>query len=366
MSGTEVAIVCATIAPDSPAGEQAKQLANTLAKRGARVSLITSHGVSPQLEQGVELHQPDGLSGHAWIWLTKYRRWAMKQVQALGHDRIVSFAPFMPARVVVPLTGLARDAPSAAHIPAKLLRSIYEQRMLRDVLVQSIVACSDRIETQLRSLSTEHRFEVHRYDPPVPRITTQGVWGVTLREKLARAWGINTNSFWVMHPFQHAKTDGFEQTALTFKALIESDVDAFLLLAGPSRYTHLAWLGEIGLRDRCRFIGPCEDQARLASACDLAILPTAYDPGGWKARPAFSAGCPLITTAASDAAEQARERGGAVLDTPGDPQRMLQAIRRYADQGPRDFALPPTPPTGEPESPLADLIQGLLDASTPA
>lgn len=145
-----------------------------------------------------------------------------------------------------------------------------------------------------------------------------------------------------------------------FKPLIEQGVDAVLLLVGPSQYTHLAWIGQLGLRKHVRFVGKTARLDELIAASDLIASPTNDDPVGWAIRPALTSGKPIVTTTACDLAEDIRQQGGTVLPAPADPQALVQAIREHHRCWQDGETVPQSPRTPT-DPPLIDVIEGLLN-----
>ena len=124
-------------------------------------------------------------------------------------------------------------------------------------------------------------------------------------------------------------------------------------MAGPTRYTHLAWLAQLGLRDHVRFVGRTARLAELAAAADLVVQPTERDPAGWGIRPALQTATPIITTTACDLSGVVRQRGGTVLNSPVAPAQLLLALRERLQSLPESDGeapetLRPTPDSGVP------------------
>lgn len=147
-----------------------------------------------------------------------------------------------------------------------------------------------------------------------------------------------------------------------FKPLIEQGIDAAMLLAGPTRYTHLAWIGQLGLRDRVRLVGKTARIEELMAASDLIACPTKYDPVGWSVLPALTADKPVITTTACGLADAVEQRGGTVLNGPPEPIPLLEAIREQHGrwQGGDDGQTATQSPKSAPDSSLAQAVESLL------
>jgi glycosyltransferase involved in cell wall biosynthesis len=83
----------------------------------------------------------------------------------------------------------------------------------------------------------------------------------------------------------------------------------------------------MGIESRVFFCGPQEDAFSILSACDVAVLPTYYDPCSRFILEAISLAKPVITTRFNGAAEQFQSgRHGIVIDRPTDISALTEAI----------------------------------------
>ena len=91
------------------------------------------------------------------------------------------------------------------------------------------------------------------------------------------------------------------------------DVD--LVLAGFKRWSfeqELQPIGELGLKERVKFVGYVadEDLAALYSAAECLVLPSWYEGFGIPIVEAMACGCPVVTSSGRHAGSRSRRWGG--------------------------------------------------------
>jgi UDP-glucose:(heptosyl)LPS alpha-1,3-glucosyltransferase len=97
---------------------------------------------------------------------------------------------------------------------------------------------------------------------------------------------------------------GLRQAIEAIGALAKADARAKLVVVGrdrTSRYERLA--ATLGVRDRVVFAGAADDPVACYAACDLFVLPTAFDPCSLVVLEALAMGLPVITTRQNGAGE---------------------------------------------------------------
>ncbi len=382
-----VAIICDALTPQDPAGQQAAALAVRLADLGYRVSLLCSQAIEPDLDERIELRRPERLPRFRAAQLIVYRRWVFRTLQAVLPDARVSFSETIPAEVMAPVRGTHRALVDeqadcmppvsrpiarlcAMRCPLDWLSLLFERRAYRAPSVQAVCAISQRIASQIDALVQADKPETRRVALPLQTWSDFDQPASPKRKQLARGLRVNLDAKWIVFFFRSASLGGFDAMIGAFKALVDSGVDAILFLAGPTRYTHLAWIAQLGLRERVRFVGGSDQLGTLAASADLVAHPTLYDPGGWGLQPALAAGRPIITTTASDAGDLVRQRGGVVLDCPVDAGALLSAMRdRLSDETEavaRDSEGETRFPRSSPDPTLAEAIEAFLAGFNPS
>jgi UDP-glucose:(heptosyl)LPS alpha-1,3-glucosyltransferase len=131
-------------------------------------------------------------------------------------------------------------------------------------------------------------------------------------------------------------------TALAAFAAAEPRNDAQLWVAGRDTPTAAAARSrELGVHDRVRFLGACDDMPALYQAADAVLLPTRYDPFANVTIEAAAAGRPIVTSGANGAAEwfgDAINRVEQAEDVHGFAQ-AIRALRGASERARRGAAL---------------------------
>ncbi|MEO0475242.1 MAG: glycosyltransferase, partial [Planctomycetota bacterium] len=335
-----VAIICGMLEPRDPVTKPTIELAHALSSDGYRVSLLAPGYVEAEVGEGVQLLTSQSASRIVFMGILKYRCWVAKTLSELDPDRTISMRSRLAADIIIPMRGLlqARVANSlrqADGLAARLLKRLscllpsmvlsrrFERRALMSESLRSVVALSPSIRDSVDMAGLRPDVKVIEAHLPLEIRQANPTEADATRAKLARAWGLASDAYWITLPFSRESRHGLEPMLRAFKPFVDQASDAVLLLAGPTRYTHLAWIAELGLRDRVRFVGSTERLDDLLACSDLVVCPTDYDPVGWDVRPALASGKPTITTTASDLAGVVEQRGGTFLPSPPGPQALL-------------------------------------------
>ncbi|MBX2851772.1 MAG: glycosyltransferase family 4 protein [Phycisphaeraceae bacterium] len=374
-----VAIICDGLDAADPVTQPSIELAADLVRDGYRVSLLTAGPIDVDVDEGVDVFTFEAGARLRWLGILRFRRWVARTLAGLGADRTVSLNSTMTADLLVPMRGLLQariehrllQAESAYQrlikrltclLPGVWLPRSFEKQALSHESLKAVVALSPRVAASLRSANVRPGAAIQSAHLPImpTRVDTAGVR--TSRDKLARALGLDPEAYWVTFPFTWSGAHGLEPLIRALKPFVDQGSDAVLLLAGPTRYTHFAWIAELGLRERVRFVGKTARLDVLLPCSDLAVYPADYDPVGWGVLAALGSGRPIITTAASGLADAVEARGGTVLPSPAQPQALLQAMRAHhaAWQG---GAADPAAPEALKGLTLAEAVKALLAES---
>ncbi len=121
------------------------------------------------------------------------------------------------------------------------------------------------------------------------------------------------------------------------------DVVLRALVDLPGRYLWIAGDGELeatlkalavelGVADRCRFLGWRDDRGALLRASDICLLPSRYEPFGTVMVEAWAADRPLIAAAAAGPARVVRHGVDGLLTPIDDVAALVAAIRRIDEE----------------------------------
>lgn len=343
MTPMHIAIICESLIPHDHAGEQAKLLAHALAKQGHRVSLLCAAQLDAGLSEDIELICKAVRPPRSAWGVVRFCRWLRSQLSELDADHVVSFTPIVSAELIIPCAGTASGfakrlrslqgsvlarlvAWPKSIAPNLLLRQQLEKRALIDPRVKSMITDNLLIQSEIESVGQIAADKIAPLDPVVRTEPVTDSQAAQLRQRLGRGLDMDPDSAWLVFPFRSARIDGIEPMVMAFKMLMDREVDAVLMLAGPYRYTHLAWVAQLGMRDRVRFLGTPDHTEQIIAAADFIVQPTAYDPGGDWVMAALAQGRPVITTDASGAAQWIQPAKGTVLSSPIDIAKLAEVL----------------------------------------
>lgn len=375
-----IAIIADRLDARDPVTQTILDLAGALAQSGHRVSLLASGFFDLEIDPAVELHAHESVTRLRWLGIVRYRRWVARKLVEVNTDRTISTRSTLAADIVIPMRGLLRARiesdlqHSAGSVPrlikrlaglqlVELLPRRYEKQALTSDTLQAVIALSPKIESSLRNAGLQSSVTIQEAHIPLAPLQVDTARASATRDKLARAWGLEPGSYWVAYPFAQDGRQGLEPLLRAFKPFVEQGTDAVLLLAGPSRYTHLAWIAELGLRDRVRFVGSTARLDQLLPCSDLVVYLNHHDPVGWSVMAPLASGKPIITTTASDLAGAVERRGGTVLPNAFEPRALLGAIRAHHEAWQAGRAGGQTSPDrpANPDSPiLVEVVEALL------
>jgi len=106
------------------------------------------------------------------------------------------------------------------------------------------------------------------------------------------------------------------------------DVTFVLAGEGPIRAQLERQAGELGIADRCLFLGQRSDIPDLLAAADLLVLPSLYEGLPLAVLEGMAAARPVIATAIGGTTEAIETERSGLLVPPSDPAALASAIRR--------------------------------------
>jgi len=108
---------------------------------------------------------------------------------------------------------------------------------------------------------------------------------------------------------------------------------AYLIVAGsakPDKYIHLA--KKLNVKRKILFLGPAKNIDNLLAVCNVAILPTFYDPSSRFILESLAMDKPVITTKFNGATELfTNNRHGKVIDIPENIPALAEAVSYYTN-----------------------------------
>ncbi|MEM6506698.1 MAG: glycosyltransferase family 4 protein [Planctomycetota bacterium] len=383
MNPKHLAVICDKLDAREPVGAQAILLAHRLLDRGHRVTVIARTVSDAYIDPRVEQRTADVGSRFTLISQQRYVRWLRRVLHDPPYDCTVSLFSTLPAEIMAPMRGTFRGYRQVTrgfqagilgrpkHLlsglkPGVLANAYFEKQAFDHPGLRVLIALSPLIEQQLQSYATQPCRSIKTARCELPSQPLAGGAAAQQRGKLARAWGLTGEEAWVALPFTNPQLHGVEPMLRAMKPLLEQGVNAVLLLLGQARYTHLAWIDSLGLRDRIRFVGKTAYRLEFLKASDLIVSPASFDPSGMGVLDGLATQTPIITTDACGLAEAVQKRGGTVIGSPADPAELLKEIREQLTSGNQAANLPD--PAGLADAlgrSLSDVIEDLVASKSP-
>ncbi len=248
--------------------------------------------------------------------------------------------------------GFLFDAQLAARLAGRLARvplvidsernSDYDLRPVQRLAFRLTRGCVDLVVANSRAGAAFHR-RIHGHAEGQYRVVYNGVdterFRPMPREQVRQQLGFTPGDR-VAGIFASFKPQ--KNHVLFFKAAarVLRDQPALRLLvvgdelAGGLRNSHdhklrvSRLVDELGLRDRCLFVGNRQDPERLYNACDVVVLPSLHEGTPNVLLEALACGIPALATDVGDNAHVlAHENGGLVVPS-GDEVRLADALAR--------------------------------------
>ncbi len=187
-----------------------------------------------------------------------------------------------------------------------------------------------------KSVMEEARKRVGRLDPSRYTVIYNGRNPASYsREEIARQrrlWGLSERDFIIGCTTRLAEVKGLDRLIGVFKAMIDSQVDAYLVLTGegPERPGLEAAASRFGIRERVVFAGFSDEPARVAAAYDVGILNSSQEGFPNSLVEYLAAGTPVVSTDVGGVGEiLTHDRNGLLVEA-GDDRQLLQAVLRLA------------------------------------
>lgn len=186
--------------------------------------------------------------------------------------------------------------------------------------------------------------------------------GLYRREKRAEL-GIDEKALLLLFAGNNYRLKGVRTLIIALARLLRCfpDQDFRLIIAGRGHagsYRRLA--RRLGIADRVIFAGAVTGMERWYAATDIYVHPTFYDSCSLTVLEALASGLPVVTTRFNGAAEAVQsEEAGAVINDPGDPDELANAISKYVNAGKRSQAVFSSRASMEQYSPQRNLRETL-------
>jgi len=357
-----LAVVNESFNPAAGGNERStKQIMQELVKRGHDVTLVTGCCTAENEPAGVTTLAMSRQKSSSVFRLMRFAKWARRQLAEGRFDASLSMTMAVAAGVVQPRGGTIREtlarnvamrgggwasrkkAIEIAFDPKQRLLLALEKKTLADPRVFRVAALSRYVVEQLER---HHGFPVER-TVVIPNAAVMSAMTeaerAEARRELRDQHNIPAESVVYLFAAQNPKLKGFPTLLGALERLRERGIPAVALLAGgfevqgdPPRHPEAT---AQGLDAMVRVVGPTTAMAPLFAAADVTVLPSWYDPSSKVVLESLMMSTPAISTTyngASDHLRPATPEGdgpprGCVIDDPGDPRKLADAMAELAD-----------------------------------
>jgi len=188
-----------------------------------------------------------------------------------------------------------------------------------------IVCVSEAVKQYLRTLGVPERRLVTVYAGHDP------AWFSAAPRSALREFGVPDNAVVIACT---ARTRPIKGVPILMEAVrrLAPDLPLHVLLIGQNDDAEVCeLLGDSVLRERIHLTGFRMDAPALVGACDLFVMPTLRNEGLSKAvAEAMCLAVPSVISAVGGMVELVDDGKTGLIVPPGDPQRLAEAIRKYA------------------------------------
>jgi UDP-glucose:(heptosyl)LPS alpha-1,3-glucosyltransferase len=181
----------------------------------------------------------------------------------------------------------------------------------------------DSADLRLVRLATDpERFEAH--DRPRRRVEWREKWGAAPNDAVALFAGMNY------------RLKGLEPLLHAVRRLHRDRPFVLLVVGSPKTAEWERLSRRLGVADRVRFAGYCNDMRNAYFAADFLVHPTFYDPCSNVVLEAMACGLPVVTSRYNGACELLHSsQEGYVIDNPHDHERLAACLTYLLDPGRR-------------------------------
>lgn len=351
-----LAVVIESFNPAAGGNERStQQIVRELVKRGHDVTLITGCCAAVNEPEGVNTLAMSRKKSSSVFRLMRFAKWAGQQLREERFDASLSMTMAAAASVVQPRGGtiretLARNAAmrgggfkstkkkiELALDPKQRLLLALEKRTLADPAVYRVAALSRYVVEQLEAhyAFSEARTVVIPNAAVMPDVddAQRLAWRTAIRE----SFHVPDDAVLYLFAAQNPNLKGYPTLLGALEVLRDRGVNAVALLAGGFDYPENQAAEARGLRDRVRVVGPTREMPKLFAAADVTVLPSWYDPSSKVVLESLMMGTPAISTTFNGASDHLKPADGpprgCVIDDPGDPRKLADAMAQLAEPG---------------------------------
>lgn len=355
----KIALVIEKFDPHGGGAERSTaQIAHELRQAGHDVTIIAGAVGTPESIAGFNVHTLNMQGRFGAIKLSRFVKWARKQLQQGGYDASLSVTTTVPASVVQPRSGtlketFARNVAIRTNPLARLFKKLtllvspkhqmllaLERKTLRDPLVKRFAAISGYVRNQLvEGYGIDaSRISIIPNAAAMPKVSAEQrqAW----REEVRKGFSVPDDALVFAYAALNPRLKGAHTLISAAAILKKRGLQNFvILMAGSMGYRQQQQAAKLDVRDCIRFIGATRHMDRLYCASDVTVLPTYYDPSSKVVIESLMLGVPAISTKFNGASDMILPgegiiRGRVIAD-PGNAEELANAMQQLADPAAR-------------------------------
>ncbi|MEM1109921.1 MAG: glycosyltransferase family 4 protein [Planctomycetota bacterium] len=351
-----LAVVIESFNPAAGGNERStQQIIQELVERGQDVTLITGCCDAENEPAGVSVRVMSREKSSSVFRLMRFAKWAKAQLREGRFDASLSVTMAVPASVVQPRGGTVRETLARnvvmkqggwaglwkkieVQLDAKqrLLLKL-EKQTLTDPSVFRVAAISRYVVEQLERhyAFPASRTAVIPNAAVMPAVddVQQSAW----RDEVRAEFNVPDEAVLYLLAAQNPRLKGYPTLLGALNILREQGVPAVALLIGGFGDRELRSAKAAEVEHMVRFVGPTREMPRMFAAADVTVLPSWYDPSSKVVLESLMTGTPAISTTFNGASDHLTPPEGpprgVVIDDPGDPRKLADAMAKLADPG---------------------------------
>lgn len=214
-------------------------------------------------------------------------------------------------------------------IYTEIQQFIHEKEQQLILESDQIIVCSEYMKEELKKVFTLH---VERM-----AVIPNGIEPLTVNRQIAEVMPVLKDKKYIFSIGRIVEEKGFEtiiEAAAIAKEKKKQDFVFVIAGKGPMQKEYQKQVSELGLEDHVTFIGFVTDEQRnaLIQGCELAVIPSLYEPFGIVVLETMVLGKPTIVSNIGGMKGIIKHLQTGMLMVPGNPQSLIEQIEFLFNQ----------------------------------